>query len=591
MKTPRQNSAKKIKALREQIETHGVGGYLIPKADEFQGEFVAPYAERLKWLTGFTGSAGVAIVMQDKAAVLSDGRYTIQLGQQVDADVFEAADSVKFGIHGWLDQHGFDEAAIGYDPWLFTPAQLAKLKEYLPELQLVPISENLIDKIWDDQPPKPKATLEVFNEQIAGQSVVKKKTCVADAIKKQDAQAAIITLPDSIAWLLNVRGNDTPYIPGVQAYAIVDAQASKPVTLFIDDQKISDEVQNHFADNVEIKPLEALKDDIRALSEPILLDDKRSPEYFAQILKNVDIEVKNAKDPCIDIKAVKTPEEMQAIRNTHIADGLALVKFVHWLESASNQSEISVAEKLEDIRATHSAFKQNSFPTIAGFGANGAIVHYRADEKTDTSITSGGLLLLDSGGQYYDDHDIAGTTDITRTIAIGEPTQEMRESFTRVLKGHINLAKAVFEKDKTGKDVDEFARAPLKEHGLDFAHGTGHGVGCYLAVHEEATSISYRSEETFKAGMLISNEPGYYKEGEYGIRIENLVFVVEKDESHYGFETISFAPIDRALIIADILSDEEKDWLNTYHEKCFELLSPHLDDTTKNWLKNATARI
>lgn len=580
------SGAEKIKALRALIKQEGLDGFIIPKADEYQGEFVPPFAERLKWLTGFTGSAGIAVVLDDKACVLTDGRYTLQVSAQVDTQIYEVGDSIELGVHGWLKEHAPDGAVIGYDPWLHTPDQLKKITDEVPEVELRPVAENLIDKIWNDQPPKPNNPVQKFSDKIAGMSLGEKKKQIAAAVQKENAQAVILTLPDSVSWLLNVRGSDIECTPAVLSYAIVYADESRPVG-WIAGQR---EIEGSLGDEVELVTLDA----VAAFKEgAVMLDHARAPSWFKTTLEEQGVEVINAKDPCIDLKAIKTPSEFEAIKRAHVLDGAALCKFLHWLQQQNGITELDAQEKLQEFRTQSSAYRQNSFPTICGFGSNGAIVHYRASETTNKTLEEGSLLLVDSGGQYYEG-EIAGTTDITRTVTIGEPTEEMRQRFTLVLKGHIALASARFPVSRTGKDIDAMARQPLWNEELDYAHGTGHGVGCYLAVHEEATSISTRGKATFKQGMLISNEPGYYKENEYGIRTENLVFVKEAGQCEergkpmLAFETVSLAPIDRCLIVTDMLSDEEIKWLNEYHSQVYDRLKNLLEQEEAAWLEEQT---
>ena len=578
------NALEKITALRSSIKSNGLDGYLIPKADEYQGEFVAPYAERLKWLTGFTGSAGIAVVLMDKACVLTDGRYRLQIDQEVDLDIYHTRDSIKCGVAGWLEEVDALGLTIGFDPNLFTSVQINRFKGEVQNIDFKSISENLIDSVWGDQPSKPCASVKVFSEQIAGKPLSKKKAFIAGEVEGAGADAALITLPDSISWLLNARGGDIDYIPSVQSAVIIYADQARSIDWIIDPKKIDDAVRDHIGQQVTIVDEGALD----ALAGSIIVDGRYAPIAYEQRLNAADIEIIDAKDPCIAPKARKTPSEYEAIKRAHIVDGVAVTKFLYWLaeEGAAGQvSEMSAVVKIRELRAVHAAFKGNSFPTISGFGPNGAIVHYRSSEATDRNLEPGNLLLVDSGGQYYDGDKIAGTTDITRTIAIGTPSDEMRTRYTLVLKGHIALASAKFPKGTTGAQIDTLARAPLWSEGLDFAHGTGHGVGCYLAVHEAAASISPRGKEAFEEGMLISNEPGYYKDNEYGIRIENLVFVKEASATMFEFETLSYAPFDKALIDEALLTTQEKAWLNTYNAQIFDLIAPQLSDGEVDWLR------
>ena len=582
------DTQQKISAVRALLKQDGLNGFLIPKADEFQGEFLAPYAERLKWLTGFTGSAGIAVILEDKACVMSDARYTLQLNQEVDSAIFETGDSVKAGVHGWLKDNAEDGALIGFGPWLHTPAQIKKIQEE-SGCVLKPVSENLVDTIWEDQPEKPKGQVAAFPEALAGRSVNDKKQEIAKTIADHGAQAAVITMPDSLSWLLNMRGADIQYIPYVLSYAVVYADASEPVHWIVDPDKLQGV---DIGDDIKIADLNI----IETLTGAVLLDESRSPIWFKTKLESQGVEIVNEKDPCIAPKALKTDAEIAAIRKAHIADGIALTKFLYWLDRNAldeKASELSAGEKLEELRTHHPAFKGPSFPTIAGFGPNGAIVHYRSSEKTNAALEEGSLLLVDSGGQYCDE-EMAGTTDITRTIAVGQTSEDMKTHFTLVLKGHIALAQARFPVGTTGAQIDTLARQAVWNEGLDFAHGTGHGVGCYLCVHEDAASISSRGQDPFEAGMLLSNEPGYYEEGAYGIRTENLVLVVEKGQCEstntkmLGFETVSFAPIDLSLIEPNMLSEDEKNWLNAYHALVFDNVSEGLDENEKEWLELKT---
>ncbi len=588
------NSQAKIRALRAKMKEKGLEGYIVPKADEFQGEFVAPYAERLKWLTGFSGSAGVAIILMDNACVMSDGRYTLQLASQVDDTVFDVGDSINMGVHGWLNEYLADSTIIGYDPMLFTADQIARIENGAEQAVMKAVEGNLVDQIWDDQPEKPAGAVVTFDESIAGRSVKDKKAEISAAIQKQKAKACILTLPDSISWLLNVRGSDIDYIPSVLSYAVIYADDALPIHWITDEGKVGEDVLKNLNGQVEIAAFDVLE---QLDDGPVMLDFASAPVWFKSSLTRQGVELKNVKDPCIAPKAIKSVSEGEAIKNAHIADGVALTKFLYWLDQktpSGDVTEMDAEAQLLQFREEHPAFKGMSFPTIAGYGPNGAVVHYRSSEKTNTALSGGSLFLVDSGGQYYDGQNIAGTTDITRTIAIGDPSEEMIERFTQVLKGHIAVAAALFPEGTIGAQVDTLARQPLWASNLDFAHGTGHGVGCYLAVHEEAANISPRGKVAFEAGMLISNEPGYYKGGEYGIRIENLVYVRETGQLNSNeapmldFETVSFAPIDRNLIDAPSLTSAEAEWLNNYHALVFEKISPHLDDDLKDWLELQT---
>jgi Xaa-Pro aminopeptidase len=584
----------KLTALRQEIKAQGLDGFIVPRMDVYQGEFVSPAAERLAWLTGFTGSAGLAIVLEEKATAMTDGRYLIQITQQVDSALYNAGDSTKTTIAEWLINHAQAGNIIGYDPWLHTQAQIEKIEKDLEgkNIQLRAVEKNPVDAVWQDRPGAPQGKVEIFPESIAGMSSADKRARMGEELAKENLLATILTLPDSIAWLLNIRGSDLPTIPVALSFAFISVKGE--VTWFVESAKIDAGVKKHLGNMVYVQDPATLQKQLAALAEsskkegkPIGVDFKRSPVWFRRQLEISGAGIRDFTDPCIAPKAQKTRAEQESIRKTHVKDGAALVKFLHWLDTEGyrNTDEIAVAEKLESFRAQEPSYRGTSFDTIAGFGAHGAIVHYRATEESNKRIRPDGILLLDSGGQYS-----GGTTDITRTIAIGAAPQEIKENFTRVLKGHIAVATAHFAEGAKGVEIDTLARAPLREAGLDYAHGTGHGVGCFLSVHEEAANISPRGQDAVKEGMLLSNEPGYYKEGEYGIRIENLV-LVQKEDNRLFFETISLAPIDRALIISEMLDEKERAWLNAYHARVYEELSPLLGKSEKDWLKTRTEKI
>lgn len=562
-----QTAADKLRALREQIKSSGLHGYMVPQTDEYQNEFVPPAYQRLGWQTGFTGSAGIAIIMDDRAVVMTDGRYTIQVREEIDAALYGAADSTQVSIAGWLKDNANGARKIGYDPKLFTFEQIAKLENDLADtdLEVVSIENNLIDAIWADRPAPPCSNIEIFPHEIADMTAAEKIQKIANAAKQNDVDAVFLSAPESVCWLLNIRGQDTPCTPLVLSEVLVRADGT--AQWFIDAARVSDDVRAHIGD-VEITSGLNIK------NVHVMLDLKRSALSWKIKLENLDCTVVNEKDPCVDLRAQKTATEIKAIKATHIQDGKAVSKLLRWVDEhqGTGITELDVAAKIDELRGTYPAYRGESFNCIAGMGANGAIIHYRPTAKTNKRIEGDGLLLIDCGGQYAGG-SLYGTTDITRTVPIGTPSDEMKEMFTRVLKGHIALATAVFPHGTTGKDIDVLARASLKETGVDYAHGTGHGVGCYLSVHEEAASISWRGETPLEVGMLLSNEPGYYKEGAYGIRIENLVLVVRRDDGMLGFETVTLAPIDERLIKQGMLSIDEKAWLDDYHARVNQAVS------------------
>lgn len=544
----------KLKQLREKMDQQGLDAFLVPRTDEYQGEYVPPSAERLKFLTGFTGSAGIAVIFKDKVYLFTDGRYTEQAAAECDPALFEVKDS-QYVIDFLAAQNG----TIGYDPWLHTPSQIAKLAE--KKIKLKPVTKNLVDEIWTDRPAKPKGRQINFPDAIAGRTSQEKIELISKTIKDAGADACVLTLPDSACWLFNRRGSDIDYTPFILTYALVQDSKAEMIA-----------PEHDFA---------VLK------GKAVALDLKRSPLAVKIKLEEAGAKIVDMKDPCIDPKSVKTKQEQESIRKAHIEDGVALVKFLHWFDQGhKNLSELDIVDKLESFRRESKNYKEPSFPTIAGFNSNGAIIHYRPTEKTNLEIKGDGLLLLDSGGQYE-----WATTDITRTIRVGKASEEMKERFTLVLKGHIALAMAKFKKDTLGKEIDLLARQPLIDKNLNYAHGTGHGVGCYLSVHEEAASISPRGEIPFHPGMLISNEPGFYKTGAYGIRTESLVFVQNAGQGMFEFETISLVPVDTSLITQEVLSGAEIEWLNNYHGRVYKTLAPNLSQDIQSWLKEKTRAI
>lgn len=573
----------RLTSLRREIQKHGLSGVIVPRTDEFQGEFLAPYAERLAWLTGFTGSAGAAVISGDKSVVMSDGRYTIQLEQQVDTGLYDLDDITKVSVGAWLCDNAEEGARIGYDVWLHTPKQIEVMREEIAarDIVLVPMDHNMVDAIWYDQPARPKSPVTLFPHDVAGAYAEEKCDKIADMIDAKGCNACLITMSDSIAWLLNVRGGDVVYSPLVLSYVLLHANGM--VDWFIDTDKVSDALIAKISGAVRVGSFGDMDKKIGALSGSLWMDNKTVPQWFVESVRRHNIDIMYDDDPCIAPKAIKTKAEQDSIRLAHRHDGVAVVRFLRWLDEnpADVKSELQVEDTLEGFRRLCPDYVGASFATIAGFAENGAIVHYRATKETNKAINCDGLLLVDSGGQYR-----WGTTDITRTIAMGMPTDAMREHYTRVLKGHIAVARAVFPKGSIGKDIDALARTSLHEVGLDYAHGTGHGVGCYLCVHEAAASISPRGVVPFEAGMLISNEPGYYAEGAYGIRIENLMFVQEYDSENFFFETVTFAPLDFKLIDFSFLNAAEIDWVRDYHVILCDTLEEHLSKEEYAWLRN-----
>jgi Xaa-Pro aminopeptidase len=572
-----------------------VDGFIVPLNDEFHGEAAPAAAERLKWLTGFTGSAGVAVVLKDKAAIFVDGRYTLQVRNEVDTDLFTPRHVSEEPMSAWLSENMSMGETLAVDPWLHTENNMTSLKKVTAGIgvQIKSVSPNLIDRAWEDRPPAPLALIEPHEERFAGESAASKRNRIATMLTERKADAIIHTLPDVIAWLLNLRGADLPCTPFALGFAITHQDAT--VDLFMDEIKFAPTLREHLGNMVRVHPPAEFEQALRSLTgKKVQIDPTVTSQYIVDQLIEAKAEIIRAEDLCLLPKATKNAVEVEGTRKAHIRDGAAVAQFLHWLSvngSSGTVDELAAEGKLRSFRETGENFRDLSFNTISGAGPNGAIVHYRANEASNRLLEPGSLYLVDSGAQYLD-----GTTDITRTIAIGEPSAEMRNRFTLVLKGHIALARAIFPKGTTGSQLDTLARAPLWSAGLDYDHGTGHGVGSYLSVHEGPQRISKMpSAVALAPGMIISNEPGYYKTGEYGIRIENLVTVREvpppegAERVTYGFETLTFAPIDKTLVEKSLLNDAEIAWLNSYHFEVREKLSPLIEGDVAEWLQRATA--
>ena len=586
----------RVARLRSELGKGGLAGFLVPRVDEHQGEYVPPRAQRLAWLTGFTGSAGLAVVMTDKGAIFVDGRYTLQVRDETPADVFEYHHVTDSPPAEWLRARLRDGDRLGYDPWLHTIESVERLQAVCGKVgaTLVPVSENLVDRVWDDQPPPPRGPIVPHDLKHAGRPSPDKRREIGEILAKDGVDAVVLTAPDSIAWLLNIRGSDVAHTPLPLAFAVVHRDAS--VDLFVDPAKPMPGLPEHLGEAVRVLAADALGpalDRLGAARRTVQVDASSAAAWVIQRLTPAGATVVRAADPCLLPKATKNDVELAGARSAHEKDGIALSRFFAWLSRegpAGRLTEISAADRLDALRAEESLFRDVSFPTISGAGPNGAIVHYRATPRTDRRIEHGILYLVDSGAQYLD-----GTTDVTRTVAIGPPTAEQRDRFTRVLRGHIQLAMARFPKGTTGSQLDALARAPLWEAGLDFDHGTGHGVGSYLSVHEGPQRISkVGSNVALRPGMIVSNEPGYYKTGEYGIRIESLVVVTPLPSPRggevtlYGFETLTLAPIDRTLVAPELLTPAEIAWLDAYHARVREAIAPKVDRETAAWLTQAT---
>lgn len=589
----------RLAALRERIAAQGLDGVIVPRADAHQGEYVAACDERLAWLTGFTGSAGFVIVLAECAGLFVDGRYRVQARLQC-APAFTPVPWPETRPADWLRKTLPGPAVIGYDPWLHTPAEIETLEKGLAgsEITLRRIA-NPVDPLWTDRPARPAACVRAHPEALAGESAASKCTRLAETLRTAGQSAAVLTLPDSIAWLLNIRGRDLPRLPVAQAFAILHAGGH--VSLFLDPARLDDAATQALAACATLRPPEAFEPALRTLEGPVRLDRATAPQRVADILTEAGIAIAAGDDPCILPKARKTAAELDGARAAHLRDGAAMAEFLAWLDARAEAlcadpegaplTEIDVVRQLEACRTATNQLQDISFDTIAGAGPHGAIVHYRVTEDSNRALRPGALLLVDSGGQYPD-----GTTDITRTIAIGPPGAAETEAFTRVLKGMIAMSRARFPRGVAGAHLDALARFPLWLAGQDYDHGTGHGVGAFLSVHEGPQRLSRISQVPLEPGMILSNEPGYYREGAFGIRIENLIAVQAAppldgadNRDMLAFETLTLAPIDRRLIRADMLDSGERAWLDAYHARTRDALAALVGTDTRAWLEKATA--
>jgi Xaa-Pro aminopeptidase len=591
----------RLAALREQLKTDRLDGFVVPLTDEHMSEYVGSYAQRLAWLTGFQGSAGSAVVLPEEAAIFTDGRYTLQVRDQVDGRHWSYQSVPETSIADWLSVHAPGGGRIGYDPWLHTSDWVARAKDALAGkgAELVPVKRNPIDVVWSDKPEPSKARLAVQPDALAGKSSAAKRQEMADWLRDQKADAAILSALDSIAWTFNVRGEDVEHTPVALSFAIVNEDGT--ADLFVASEKVGEDVRLHLGNGVRLHERHAFEPHLRSLAgKTVVADPERAVAAIFEALDQAGAKVVRKRDPAVLPKAIKNQAEIDGHRAAQARDGAALTRFLHWISVEAPKGyvdELEAVAKLHEFRQACGDLRDTSFDTISGAGPNGAIVHYRVGEETNRRLEKDSLYLVDSGGQYPD-----GTTDVTRTVAIGTPTAEMRDRFTRVLKGHIAVARAVFPDGTRGSQLDSFARQFLWSAGLDYAHGTGHGVGAYLAVHEGPQRISPAGssqaggDEPLRAGMFLSNEPGYYKAGEYGIRVENLVLVVPvevegAEKKLLGFETLTFAPIDRALIETALLTPEEREWVDAYHAKVVEVVGPQLEREVRDWLTEQCAAL
>lgn len=574
-------------------------GFLVPMADEYQNEYVSDHDKRIEFISGFSGSAAFIIVLNNHAIFFTDGRYTLQAEKQLPTGLFNIHDSAEITPTEWMTKYIPEHSKIAFDPHLHTAKQIERLEiiAFKKNITLIPIETNPIDAIWQDQPQKPTEPITPHHRQFAGESSSDKRRKICEKLKEKKTDAIIITDPASVAWLLNVRGNDVQNTPLPLSTIILHSNQS--VQWFVDPHKTS-AILNDALENAIIKEsptdFEAQLKSLGTKQSTVQIDPNLTSFFVANTLRKAGAKIVHSQDPCIMPRACKNKTEIKGMISAHNKDGVALARFLSWLdnkiENGEEVTELKVDEKLTAFRAMGEHYKNLSFPTIAGSGPNGAIVHYLATEKTNRSIKKGEFLLIDSGAQYLD-----GTTDVTRTIPIGEVTEEMKDRYTRVLKGHIALAKARFPSGIAGSGLDALARQYLWDAGLDYSHGTGHGVGCYLGVHEGPHNISRRGDVPLRPGMVTSNEPGYYENGHYGIRHENLQYVIEldslsnDDKKMLGFRPLTLAPFDRRALLADMLTPDERAWLNEYHAYVYEVIAPQLDGETKAWLEKATTAI
>ena len=581
----------RLARLRAAIADAGLDGFLVPRADAFQGEYVAPRDARLAWLTGFTGSAGFCAALLERAGVFVDGRYRVQVRAQVDGAVFEPVDWPEVKLADWLRTALPGGGRVGFDPWLHTLAEIEALRAALEGSGVEMVaSDNLVDAIWDDQPGRPMGTVVDYPVELAGESAADKRARLAAGLREAGQKAAVITLPDSICWLLNIRGADIERNPVVQAFALLHDDGR--VALFSDPGKFSGV---DLGAAVSLRPFEEFEAALTALQGPVRLDKASVPLAVADLLGGAGVEVVRAQDPCVLPKARKNEVEISGTQQAHLRDAAAMVAFLCWLDGAlaGEVDEITIVRRLEEFRRDTNALRDISFETICGSGPHGALPHYRVSESSNRVVREGELIVIDSGGQYFD-----GTTDITRTVVKGAAGAGERAAFTRVLQGMIAISRLRWPRGLAGRDLDALARYPLWLAGQDYDHGTGHGVGVYLCVHEGPQRLSRLSEVPLEEGMILSNEPGYYREGAFGIRTENLVVVraappLEGADARdmLAFETLTWVPIDRRLIEPAMLSPAERDWLNAYHAEVAERIGPRVGGEAAVWLQRACAPI
>ena len=582
--------------LRKQLSAQGLDGFYIPHEDEWQNEYLPPSEERLAWATGFTGSAGSALVLPSTAQVFVDGRYTIQAHQQIDIDLFDILDLIEPGPQGWLKSQQLQNLVIGYDPRHVSPDQLSSLQSSaeLAGAQLKSVTRNPIDEAWQNRPEEPTMPVTIHEQEFAGEAHTNKIMRIANELRSLNADTLVITSPSSIAWLFNVHGGDVQCSPLPLGRALLHRDAT--ADLFLHPSKTSEQLADHLGETVQMRPINELDRRLTKLEgKTVWLDPAATPVWFFEKLEKSGAKILRKSDPIALPRACKNDVEIAGSQSAHVRDGVALTRFLFWLAGEEVQSgqidEIEASKKLEMLRDADGQLKDISFETISAAGPNGAITHYRVNEATNRNLEPGSLYLVDSGGQYDE-----GTTDVTRTVAIGTPSSEHKQRYTLVLKGHIAMSTIRFPKGTTGSALDAIARAPLWMQGLDYDHGTGHGVGSYLGVHEGPQRISKTPNTiALQPGMIVSNEPGYYKQDDYGIRIENLQFVTQAksprdaEREMLGFETLTLAPLDRKLIEEGMLTSDEWRWVDAYHARVMKEISPRLYGHERDWLEAACA--
>jgi Xaa-Pro aminopeptidase len=589
----RAQSAARVAALRAELARRGLDGFMVPRADRQQNEYLPPGEERLAWLTGFTGSGGLAIVLADSAVLFVDGRYTVQARAQIDKTIFSIEHFTDSPPEQWLEQKLKSGGKLGYDPWLHTAESAEKLKKACATAGagLVAVADNPIDALWRDRPAPPAGKVVIRDIKLAGESALDKLKRIRAELARARTDALVVSDPQNVAWAFNIRGADVPHTPLVLAFALVPREGR--AALYVEDGKLDNKVRQTLEEFAELRAPDALEGDLAALKgKTVRLDQASAADALTRLVADNGGRPARGADPITLMKAVKNHAEIAGARAAHKRDGAALTRFLAWLEREAPKgklTEIDAVKALESFRRDTGLLKDISFPTIAGAGPNATIVHYRVTESSNRRIGMDELFLVDSGAQYED-----GTTDVTRTVVIGTPTDEMRDRFTRVLKGHIAIATAVFPENTSGAQLDPLARTALWQAGLDFDHGTGHGVGSYLSVHEGPARISKLGTVALRRGMILSNEPGYYKTAAYGIRTENLLLVIAAPEPAgaekplNAFETLTLAPIDRKLIDTRMLTAKERHWLDSYHARVREVLAALLDADTRGWLEAAT---